>query len=133
VNVTGNTIGVAVVGNAATVNRSTNTSSTHRPAPRPVVPRAHTPAQPRPVPRNSRGPCAHGRGRDRARARGGCGAATGRDRAVPPVPAGIGPLSRPRLARRGGARRRSAGGTLGSAERRTGRSRRGIAPRILLP
>ncbi|MFC3572174.1 chaplin [Streptomyces yaanensis] len=54
VNVTGNTVNVVGVGNAATGNTSTNTSGDqpHHPAPRPAAPpKAHTPTPlPHPVP-----------------------------------------------------------------------------------
>jgi hypothetical protein len=47
VNVTGNTVGVAGVGNAAVGNTSANTSSTARPAPRPAAPpKAQAPTRP---------------------------------------------------------------------------------------
>ena len=63
VNVTGNTVGVVGVGNAAAGNTSSNTSSTARPAPRPVAPpkaQAPTrPARPRPITRQQAGLLAH--------------------------------------------------------------------------
>ncbi|MYV44193.1 DUF320 domain-containing protein [Streptomyces sp. SID2888] len=47
VNVSGNSVDVVGVGNSSADNTSTNTSSTHRPAPRPSVPATvHTPAAP---------------------------------------------------------------------------------------
>lgn len=62
VNVTGNTVGVVGVGNAAVGNTSANTSSTARPAPRPAAPpKAQAPTRPsRPHPvRQQAGLLAH--------------------------------------------------------------------------